>query len=149
MSASFGFAEDNGGLTKYHSKTLSREQQAFSSEKELKVNALRATQDEIGRKSLHIGRLKAQQDKRKMEEEALSDMQNTLGTLHDELRVHFLFSWVLLQCSADKGSRIWTRLFRPRRLLGRKRMKHSADSGQNGRMQRKKLAHKLGCISQV
>ncbi|OWZ73899.1 hypothetical protein AYX14_00623 [Cryptococcus neoformans] len=67
-------------------KTLSREQQALTSEKELKVNALRATQDEIGRKSLHIGRLKAQLDKRKMEEEALSDMQNTLGALHDELQ---------------------------------------------------------------
>lgn len=103
MSASRIFTGDNGRLTVYQSKTLSREQQDFSSEKELKVNALRAIQDEIGRKSLHIGRLKAQQDKRKMEEEALNDMQNTLGSLRNELQVNPLFFSALLLYSADRA----------------------------------------------
>lgn len=103
MSASLIFTADNGRLTVYQSKTLSREQQDFSSEKELKVNALRAIQDEIGRKSLHIGRLKAQQDKRKMEEEALNDMQNTLGALRNELRVNPVFFSALLLCGADRA----------------------------------------------
>ncbi|WVR06574.1 hypothetical protein IAU60_003606 [Kwoniella sp. DSM 27419] len=67
-------------------KSLSREQQAHSSEKELKTNALRSAVDDIGRKTLKMGQLRSQQERRTREEEALKELKATLLSLQTELK---------------------------------------------------------------
>nr|XP_018262086.1 DNA repair protein RAD50 [Kwoniella dejecticola CBS 10117]OBR84244.1 DNA repair protein RAD50 [Kwoniella dejecticola CBS 10117] len=67
-------------------KTLSRDQQSLSSEKELKTNALRSAADDISRKTLKMGELRSQQERRMREEEALKEMREGLEALQTELR---------------------------------------------------------------
>nr|XP_031864453.1 uncharacterized protein CI109_000367 [Kwoniella shandongensis]KAA5531525.1 hypothetical protein CI109_000367 [Kwoniella shandongensis] len=67
-------------------KNLTRDQQALSSEKELKTNSSRSAADDIGRKSLKLGQLKGQQEKRRREEEALRELQDNLIALQAELK---------------------------------------------------------------
>ncbi|KAL7420509.1 DNA repair protein rad50 [Cryptotrichosporon argae] len=67
-------------------KSLQREQQSLSADKELKVNTLRGLGDDIGRKTLRLGELRSKRDKRRMEEKALSDQRDTLVQLQNELK---------------------------------------------------------------
>nr|XP_019013012.1 DNA repair protein RAD50 [Kwoniella pini CBS 10737]OCF51793.1 DNA repair protein RAD50 [Kwoniella pini CBS 10737] len=67
-------------------KTLARDQQSLSAEKELKTNALRSAADDISRKTLKMGELRSQQDRRMREEEALKEMKDALTGLQGELK---------------------------------------------------------------
>ncbi|WVQ73482.1 hypothetical protein IAR50_003054 [Cryptococcus sp. DSM 104548] len=69
----------------YEIKQLSAEQQGLFREKEDKVERRREVQDEISRANVRIGELKSKEEKRKMEAEALRDMQETLVVLEQEL----------------------------------------------------------------
>ncbi|OCF56822.1 DNA repair protein RAD50 [Kwoniella mangroviensis CBS 10435] len=67
-------------------KTLSRDQQSLSAEKELKTNALRSAADDISRKTLKMGELRSQQERRMREEQALKEMREGLEGLQAELK---------------------------------------------------------------
>ena len=69
------------------SKNISRDQQALTSEKELKSNSVRNAADDIGQKKLRLGQLKSQQEKRMRDEAALRELQETLASLQGQLKV--------------------------------------------------------------
>ncbi|ODN93462.1 DNA repair protein RAD50 [Cryptococcus wingfieldii CBS 7118] len=69
----------------YEIKQLSAEQQGLFREKEDKVERRREVQDDISRANVRIGELKSKEEKRKMEAEALKDMQENLVVLQQEL----------------------------------------------------------------
>lgn len=58
----------------------------MTSEKELKTNAVRSHSDDINGKSLQLGELKGEQDKRNRAEAALKELHDTLSTLQAELK---------------------------------------------------------------
>lgn len=60
---------------------------ALSSEKDLKSSNVRAQADDISRKTLRLGELKNQQERRMRDEAALKELQETLTQLQAELKV--------------------------------------------------------------
>ncbi|WVQ84355.1 hypothetical protein IAT38_006507 [Cryptococcus sp. DSM 104549] len=67
-------------------KKLSKEQHQLSSERDFKNVSLSNIEKEINAKTLQIGRLQSQEERRRMEEEALSEMQENLVGLQAELK---------------------------------------------------------------
>ncbi|ORX37164.1 hypothetical protein BD324DRAFT_625039 [Kockovaella imperatae] len=67
-------------------KNVSRDQQALVSEKDLKSNSVRSASDDIGQKRLRLGTLKSQQEKRMRDEAALTELQETLSQLQNQLK---------------------------------------------------------------
>ena len=72
------------------SKLLQREDQSIRNERDHRQNAVRSHSDDIGQKSLRLGQLKGQQDKRNREEAALKELQETRQALQNELKVRRL-----------------------------------------------------------
>lgn len=66
---------------------MQREQATLSSDKELKANTLRSTGDQISRKTVELGNLRAQADKRKRDEAALRELEDYLVQLQADLKV--------------------------------------------------------------
>ena len=69
------------------SKNLTREAEAVSKEREFKTSAMRNHSDEIGAKTLQLGKKKGEQDKRNREEALLKELRETLAALQAELKV--------------------------------------------------------------
>ena len=69
------------------SKDLQREQTTLSGDKELKANTLRNHGDQISRKTVELGQLRAQADQRKRDEAALRELEEYLGQLQADLKV--------------------------------------------------------------
>ena len=136
-----------------NSKELQRDQATLSGDKELKANTLRSNGDQISRKTVELGKLKAQADQRKRDEAALRELEEYLVQLQADLKV----SIPLLLCSCENMSknergadvRHWT----PRRcllkLLGERRMINLLDIGMRGRMRRMTLGSRLAFIGLV
>lgn len=95
----------------------------MSGDKELKANTLRSNGDQISRKTVELGKLRAQADQRKRDEAALRELEEYLSQLQADLKVtHSLFSPQMRYNGAD--IRLWTRLPRLPRRLGGRRMKN-------------------------
>jgi DNA repair protein RAD50 len=73
------------------SKELQRDQATLSGDKELKANTLRSNGDQISRKTVELGKLKAQADQRKRDEAALRELEEYLVQLQADLKVSILF----------------------------------------------------------
>jgi DNA repair protein RAD50 len=73
------------------SKELQRDQATLSGDKELKANTLRSNGDQISRKTVELGKLKAQADQRKRDEAALRELEEYLVQLQADLKVSLLF----------------------------------------------------------
>jgi len=69
------------------SKELQRDQATLSGDKELKANTLRSNGDQISRKIVELGKLKAQADQRKRDEAALRELEEYLVQLQADLKV--------------------------------------------------------------
>ena len=69
------------------SKELQRDQATLSGDKELKANTLRSNGDQISRKTVELGKLKAQADQRKRDEAALRELEEYLVQLQADLKV--------------------------------------------------------------
>lgn len=69
------------------SKDLQREQATLSGDKELKANTLRNHGDQISRKTVELGQLRAQADQRKRDEAALRELEEYLAQLQADLKV--------------------------------------------------------------
>jgi DNA repair protein RAD50 len=69
------------------SKELQRDQATLSGDKELKANTLRSNGDQISRKTVELGKLRAQADQRKRDEAALRELEGYLGQLQADLKV--------------------------------------------------------------
>jgi DNA repair protein RAD50 len=69
------------------SKELQRDQATLSGDKELKANTLRSNGDQISRKTVELGKLKAQADQRKRDEAALRELEEYLVQLQGDLKV--------------------------------------------------------------
>jgi hypothetical protein len=70
-----------------NSKELQRDQATLSGDKELKANTLRSNGDQISRKTVELGKLKAQADQRKRDEAALRELEEYLVQLQADLKV--------------------------------------------------------------
>jgi len=71
------------------SKELQRDQATLSGDKELKANTLRSNGDQVSRKTVELGRLRAQADQRKRDEAALRELEEYLVQLQTDLKVSF------------------------------------------------------------
>jgi len=71
------------------SKELQRDQATLSGDKELKANTLRSNGDQVSRKTVELGRLRAQADQRKRDEAALKELEEYLVQLQADLKVSF------------------------------------------------------------
>ena len=69
------------------SKTLTRDVNSLQNERDLKNSDLRSKHDEKTSKTLQLGELKSKQQARMREEAALKELQDTLATLQEELKV--------------------------------------------------------------
>jgi DNA repair protein RAD50 len=74
-----------------NSKELQRDQATLSGDKELKANTLRSNGDQISRKTVELGKLKAQADQRKRDEAALRELEEYLVQLQADLKVSIPF----------------------------------------------------------
>jgi DNA repair protein RAD50 len=74
-----------------NSKELQRDQATLSGDKELKANTLRSNGDQISRKTVELGKLKAQADQRKRDEAALRELEEYLVQLQADLKVSISF----------------------------------------------------------
>jgi DNA repair protein RAD50 len=70
-----------------HRKSLTRDLNGLQNERELKTSDLRAKQDENTSKTLQLGEMKSKQQARMREEAALKELQDTLASLQEELKV--------------------------------------------------------------
>lgn len=75
------------GETDQISKELQRDQATLSGDKELKANTLRSNGDQVSRKTVELGRLKAQADQRKRDEAALRELEEYMIQLQGDLKV--------------------------------------------------------------
>lgn len=66
---------------------MQREQATLSGDKELKANTLRNNGDQISRKTVELGHLRAQADQRKRDEAALRELEEYLMQLQADLKV--------------------------------------------------------------
>ena len=66
----------------------------MSGDKELKANTLRSNGDQVSRKTVELGRLKAQADQRKRDEAALRELEEYLTQLQGDLKVSLYTRWV-------------------------------------------------------
>jgi hypothetical protein len=64
----------------------------LSSDKELKANTLRSNGDQVSRKTVELGKLKAQADQRKRDEAALRELEEYLVQLQGDLKVSPMYS---------------------------------------------------------
>lgn len=87
MTCKLGVLERVRGATDCYSKELQREQATLSGDKELKANTLRSNGDQISRKTVELGKLRAQADQRKRDEAALRELEGYLGQLQADLKV--------------------------------------------------------------
>ena len=71
------------------SKELQRDQAILSGDKELKANTLRSNGDQVSRKTVELGRLRAQADQRKRDEADLRELEEYLVQLQADLKVSF------------------------------------------------------------
>ena len=79
------------------SKELQRDQATLSGDKELKANTLRSNGDQISRKTVELGKLKAQADQRKRDEAALRELEEYLVQLQADLKVSIPFTSLFLR----------------------------------------------------
>jgi len=66
----------------------------LSGDKELKANTLRSNGDQVSRKTVELGRLKAQADQRKRDEAALRELEEYLTQLQGDLKASSYTRWV-------------------------------------------------------
>jgi hypothetical protein len=136
-----------------NSKELQRDQATLSGDKELKANTLRSNGDQISRKTVELGKLKAQADQRKRDEAALRELEEYLVQLQADLKVSLLSLLSLFE-GISKSERVadvrhWIRrqcLLKP---LGGRRMISLLDIEMRGRMRRMTLGSRLGFIGLV
>lgn len=130
-----------------NSKELQRDQATLSGDKELKANTLRSNGDQISRKTVELGKLKAQADQRKRDEAALRELEEYLVQLQADLKVSILFllSFFGNSSKSERGADV--RHWIPRRcllkLLGGRRMISLLDIEMRGRMRRMTLDSRL------
>ena len=124
------------------SKELQRDQATLSGDKELKANTLRSNGDQVSRKTVELGRLRAQADQRKRDEAALRELEEYLVQLQADLKVSFDPNRKVMRDLTD--ARHWTVRQCLRKHLGGKRMISLLDIGMRGRMRTMKLVYKLG-----
>lgn len=122
---------------------MQREQATLSGDKELKANTLRSTGDQISRKTVELGNLRAQADKRKRDEAALRELEEYLVQLQADLKVGPSLVLALVSSISDTSmtdtNRRWTLLLSLPRLLGGRRTRSSLDIAPKGRLPRMKL----------
>ena len=117
------------------SKELQRDQATLSGDKELKANTLRSNGDQISRKTVELGKLKAQADQRKRDEAALRELEEYLVQLQADLKV----SIPLSESERGADARHWIPRQCLLKLLGKRRMISLLDIEMKGRMQRMML----------